>query len=623
MIRYNESKYNKNASNLGAQSNKAFSFHAGSASMPCMANLGIVEAPFGERKKRNKNSVQEKIQSNKKKKYSGEDHQQRNGKKVARREFTYHVCNCKRLNCNESVSYEARKQIFSDFLHLSNWTLQEQYLLNHISIKTTRRKDDSQDLKKEFVRIYRLGDEIVCKEVFLKTLGVSSGRVDYLLKNKLTPSKTTVDKDNRGNLYLKTLSEERLNDLKSFLNSIPIYSSHYSDSGRLYFPPGQTTVSLFKEYRSKVQNPICLSVFRDFLKSYKVKFYVPKVDSCRRCDQLKIEMDQKKSAGDIDEFNKLARQLEDHHFKASLPQKMIKSISKNNNVSNDTIYFSFDLERTLPCPHFPSSIVFYKRQLWVYNCGINEINLNKGTMCVWAENNGKRGSQEINSCIESFLNDRGLNGVKHLKSFSDNCPGQNKSRNTVMFIFYIVHAYRLDSWSHSYMEAGHSFLPNDRDFSHIEKIKKEEERIYEPKDWIRLIRNKRNFKVIEMNGQFKKYDSLESHFEFGKKNERGIDFKWTEMKSLRVANGSSFLEYKTTVDENTPWERIKVLKSGLDEVAKMKSTKFTVPISTAKWKDLQDLCKLIPVENRPFFENLPHIAKRGDIFEDIIERDEL
>ncbi|CAH2100930.1 unnamed protein product [Euphydryas editha] len=32
---------------------------------------------------------------------------------------------------------------------------------------------------------------------------------------------------------------------------------------------------------------------------------------------------------------------------------------------------TFDLETTLPLPRIPTNIVFYKRQLWVYNSEIN------------------------------------------------------------------------------------------------------------------------------------------------------------------------------------------------------------------------------------------------------------
>ena len=54
-----------------------------------MANLGLVDDPFGERKKRHINSVKEKILVNKKKKYSGQTHEQRNGKIILKKQFHY------------------------------------------------------------------------------------------------------------------------------------------------------------------------------------------------------------------------------------------------------------------------------------------------------------------------------------------------------------------------------------------------------------------------------------------------------------------------------------------------------------------------------------------------------
>ncbi|KAJ8869864.1 hypothetical protein PR048_028873 [Dryococelus australis] len=39
---------------------------------------------------------------------------------------------------------------------------------------------------------------------------------------------------------------------------------------------------------------------------------------------------------------------------------------------------TFDMEKTLPLPRIPANIMFYKRQLWMYNCGIHGEKNNKG-----------------------------------------------------------------------------------------------------------------------------------------------------------------------------------------------------------------------------------------------------
>ena len=65
--------------------------------------------------------------------------------------------------------------------------------------------------------------------------------------------------------------------------------------------------------------------------------------------------------------------------------------------------FTFDLGKTQLIPYINTSVVFYKRQLWFYNLGINLRSNNEAYMCVWEESEGKRDSNEIGSAILSFI----------------------------------------------------------------------------------------------------------------------------------------------------------------------------------------------------------------------------
>ena len=84
-------------------------------------------------------------------------------------------------------------------------------------------------------------------------------------------------------------------------------------------------------------------------------------------------------------------------------------------------------------------------------------------------------------------------GAKHLVLFSDGCPGQNKNRIIATFLLKLVHDGQFEQID---LVRGHTFLPNDRDFSVIEKRKKVE-KTYLPSDWVRVVSTAKTTKPFE------------------------------------------------------------------------------------------------------------------------------
>ncbi|CAH2005914.1 unnamed protein product [Acanthoscelides obtectus] len=68
----------------------------------------------------------------------------------------------------------------------------------------------------------------------------------------------------------------------------------------------------------------------------------------------------------------------------------IKEATQNKEIETLT----FDMEKTLPLPHLSTNIMFYKRQLWLYNCGIYAAKEGKSTFNLWLEGQAGRGAQE-------------------------------------------------------------------------------------------------------------------------------------------------------------------------------------------------------------------------------------
>lgn len=80
---------------------------------------------------------------------------------------------------------------------------------------------------------------------------------------------------------------------------------------------------------------------------------------------------------------------------------------------------TFDLEKTLLLPRIPTNIIFYKRQLWVYNLGIYSGKQAKGFCYPWVEGTAGRGVQEVTSCLLKHIAEQVPDYVAELVLWSD------------------------------------------------------------------------------------------------------------------------------------------------------------------------------------------------------------
>ena len=125
---------------------------------------------------------------------------------------------------------------------------------------------------------------------------------------------------------------------------------------------------------------------------------------------------------------------------------------------------TFDLQSTLPTPRLSSNIVYYKRQLMVYNLGIHDCNTELGHMHVWHEGVASRGAQEISSCITTYVKAvRSSECTKtELMMWSDSCGGQNRNIKISLSLLKLVcRDIPFTTITQKCLESGHSFLPND------------------------------------------------------------------------------------------------------------------------------------------------------------------
>ncbi|GFO05162.1 hypothetical protein PoB_003166700 [Plakobranchus ocellatus] len=96
-----------------------------------------------------------------------------------------------------------------------------------------------------------------------------------------------------------------------------------------------------------------------------------------------------------------------------------------------------------------------------------------GLMHLWGEVEASRGSSEVASSLrQTLLKRHERYQGKNLILSSDGCAGQNKNKAMVIFLSGLVSEGIYESFpdfSTSFLYRGHTFLPTDRDFCHIEK----------------------------------------------------------------------------------------------------------------------------------------------------------
>lgn len=476
-----------------------------------------------------------------------------------------------------------------------------------------------QDKQRSVVVRYQLNGINVCKKVLSGTLSVPSSRLQYLRKKKTAPSGLII-KDQRGlSKPGNALPERKIDIIKSFLNKFPKYTSHYSNNNKQYFPPNLTKSKLYNLYKSEnMEDFVSYFVFDNSLKNYNISFYKPKKDTCSNCDNYKSSI----LNADLTASRKL--ELEDNHkmhlkraSDARTSLRSVEALAKNN---PKTIALSFDMEKTQPMPHINTSVAFYKRQLWLYNLGISNRATNEGTMCLWTEVQGKRGSNEVGSALLEYLRGIDLTNYESAYSFSDACGGQNRNKTIVALFLHICHCTPIQSWTHSFMESGHSYLPNDTDFGKIERKKKFRENIYNYEDWQRLIESC-NFKTIGMEGRFRDVSSLTKNLQFRTSDCDGNKFSWLKLKWLQVSSENHIMKYKLSCSPDEPIKTIDFSKN----IDLINSDIFDLPIlynvppkiSKEKFKDIQSLLQYIPPIYHQYFESLPHHDNNSDNLEDL------
>ncbi|KAJ2940817.1 hypothetical protein O0L34_g5819 [Tuta absoluta] len=558
----------------------------------------------------------------KRRKYSNLSYVNSKKKQVDPKMFIDYRCGCLK-NCHELVSAEIRLKEFNKFYALGTYNSQNMYLAACVKEQPVKRSYVSTNKtnickQKTYSRQYFLQNTAVCREMFVKTLQTTPKRINTSLSKKRSDDHIT---DRRGaQAGHNKVPPEQVGFFINIVKKLPTYTSHYRRNevnDAKFLKPDMTFPKIYDLYCKEaalVQMPTISfeKAKQIFVTRFNLRTKPLKKDTCNKCDSFES---QKTNASEEDKV-KIDKAHTAHLKFAKDLQSQLKTDMVFAKTDEFTETLTFDLEKTLPLPRISTNIVFYKRQLWVYNLGIHSGSDDQAHCNVWVEGEAGRGAQEVGSCLIKHLLEGLKPNVKHVIFWSDSCGGQNRNIKLTLMLKALLHSHpTLEKISLRFLESGHSFLPNDTDFGRIECALKLQQRLYTPEDYMEVMKHckqKKPMRVHRMQkNDFVSSSKLESLVTNRKKAVDGSKISWLKTKEIVLKKEDMFSIFmRPDLDEKTEYTVVNIKKNTRGRQIVLRKELMDPlwptgkPIPTPKLQDLKSLMHLIPRDDQGFYKNL-------------------
>ena len=182
------------------------------------------------------------------------------------------------------MSEQQRKALFDGFWATGDFNTQNSYLCGCVKVVEAKRRYTSSASRRQYSRIFYLNREgisiHVCKTIFLRTHGISNGRLDRALKSQVREGGSPhMDQRGRHEPANKT-SEADINRVKQHIESFPKYHSHYSradNPNRSYLCPELSVSKMYSLYKEQSERdefrPVSEWIYRKvFNESFNLSF---------------------------------------------------------------------------------------------------------------------------------------------------------------------------------------------------------------------------------------------------------------------------------------------------------------------------------------------------------------
>lgn len=336
----------------------------------------------------------------------------------------------------------------------------------------------------------------VCLNTFLGVLKVSRFRVNGILNRFRQTGQLC--KENRGGDRTSNKYIPKKENVMRFINTFKCSEPHYcaKHTGRKYLSAELNVKKMWKQYNSSLTEDqsdylkVTQWYFRTiFNTEYNLGFGSPRVDVCSTCLQLDEQI--KHTYSNIEDRQKLMVEKRIHKLRAKAFYAAL------NNTDPNVLMLSYDCQKNLPLPKLPDQATYYSRQIYLNNFTVvkgnskSRLNPENVTAYIWTENEFKKGSNEIASCVFNTLLTTEMEvPIDTVRLVCDGCGGQNKNSIVLAMLcfWHSKHAPKnIKKVELFFPVTGHSFLPPDRVFGITEKATRKKEVIYKPSEYIDII----------------------------------------------------------------------------------------------------------------------------------------
>ncbi|CAI6362396.1 unnamed protein product [Macrosiphum euphorbiae] len=576
-----------------------------------------------------------------------------NGKKVQNNPCAYSKCPNK---CTNKITEEERQIIFSNFWGLGSYERQRDYLLKSTKEIAIKRKRVEGTSRRNVTREYYLScnsePKRVCQQFLLKTLDMTQNCLNYTLL-KRSPSGTS-KKDGRGSRRPKNkTSDDVMANFDKFIQQLPAVPSHYcrASTTKKYLPSELGNCSrLYKLYIDfcKQSNGTIIkkTLFNQLFKEkYNIGFHVPKKDKCTWCCKIENIIMSRQLNESEDTKNQL------HLYEKEECKSMFLFDQQISKCKGNFLCSSFDLQKVLSSPSGQNMNLYYSRKFSSYNCTIYESGTQNAYAYLWGEINGKRGCNEIVTCIHNYLTDIDIKKIyEYVALYCDSCTGQNKNRAMLTMIskslksqFTYIKEIKI-----VFLLPGHTYMPVDSVHASIERFVRDKT-VWASSEWATLIRNARiNPKPIEVKqlaySDFYNWKYEADNSDILPKVLKDIDGNIIQISEVRYfvfsrlnldneddnlhsINIYAYFSYNPDCEPKTlklkGGQNKKESRSTTEVIAK-KLYKKTIAISKEKYNDLIKLCTsgIIPNEFHEEYLQMRNSTKIQDCLQETDEEDE-
>lgn len=550
------------------------------------------------------------------------------GKEIAERKMGHVNCSKCTYQCDKKVSSVERTEIFTTYWQLQDYKRQRDFICQHVKSSKPRRSSGHKSITYEYFFSVRNEKVRVCRTFFLKTLGIGKKTVHLAVGRKNAGIFASDDSRGKQQSVNKTPSES-IEMVRKHIESFPKMQSHYirEQSKKEYLSVDLNIKKMWLLYcemcKTKGVKAVTEKKYRDiFCEEYNLSFFKPKKDQCSTCtlyDSLKMRQL-------LD--TPIEKEYQEHQERKLKSREEKEKDKEKAKEDKDFHAATFDLQAVLSAPCCLVGELYYKRKLSCYNLSFYSLGDKNGTCYLWDETQGGRGSCEIATCLQIYINSvtSRCSTVKEITLYSDTCGGQNRNQFMVAGLLHIVNQDgSLDIINQKFFERGHSQMESDSIHSSIETAKKNTS-VYVPSQWntiISVARRNNPYVVVPLKfTDFKDFKELAKKFcPNMKSTTSNTRVNWLKIKWIQVRRshpksifvGTNFDERNLQEIEVQAVTRQKGRPRHWPEaLTPLYSRKL--PISSSKKADLLSLCSsgIIPQEFHQYYRKIPASKKAED-----------